>query len=213
MEHKRKVWIFSFEYAGVAKVGGLGEVPANQAKHLAEDFDITVFMPSHGQLESLRTKYEVKKLPLKCVGQINPSQFGSEQSEASCDIRFYGFKIGNVNIILLSGENTFTSRYMDDKTVYNPSTIRGKIALFSLGIRCLVNHFIEKEKEVLPEIVHLHDYHVVLGYLGMKQALNQAGLEIKSILTIHLLTWPRFEFDFFRLCGIDDTPVKVLLNE
>ncbi|GAH35732.1 unnamed protein product, partial [marine sediment metagenome] len=36
MENKKCVWIFSFEYAGVAKVGGLGEVPANQAKYLSE---------------------------------------------------------------------------------------------------------------------------------------------------------------------------------
>jgi starch synthase len=213
MEHKRKIWIFSFEYAGVVKVGGLGEVPANQAKHLANNFDLTVFIPSHGQLETLKSKYDLRKLPVKCVGNLNPSQFGSEQSEAKCDIRFYSFKIGDVKIIVLSGENSFTSRYLDDKTVYNPSTIKGKIVLFSLGIQCLVNHYIEKEKEFLPEIVHLHDYHVVLGYLGMKQALTKAGLEIKSILTIHLLTWPRFEFEFYRLCGIDDTAVKISMRE
>jgi len=213
MQGKRSIWIFSFEYAGVAKVGGLGEVPANQAKHLAKDFDITVFMPSHGQLESLKNKYKLEKLPLKCVGQINPSLFGLEQSKENCDIRFHRFKIENVNVILLSGENSFTSKYLDDKTVYNPTTIRGKIALFSLGIRCLVNHLLEKDPNKIPKVVHLHDYHVVLGYLGMKQALAKKELEVSSIITIHLLTWPRFEYEFFRLCGIDDTPVKVSLNE
>ncbi|MBY8987414.1 MAG: glycosyltransferase [Candidatus Lokiarchaeota archaeon] len=211
MENKKKVWIFSFEYAGVAKVGGLGEVPANQAKQLAEEFDITVFMPSHGQLEGLKNKYKLEKLPFKCVGQINPSLFGSEQSEANCAITFYKFSKENVNIILLSGENSFTSKYLDDKTVYNPTTIRGKIALFSLGIRCLVNYFLENYREKIPEIVHLHDYHVVLGYLGMKQALTKRGLEITSILTIHLLTWPRFEYEFYKLSGVDDTPVRVLM--
>ena len=35
---KDKVWIFTFEYAGIVKVGGLGEVPANQAKHLSNDY-------------------------------------------------------------------------------------------------------------------------------------------------------------------------------
>lgn len=213
MEHKKRIWIFSFEYAGVAKVGGLGEVPANQAKHLAEEFDITVFMPSHGQIEGLKNKYKLEKLPIKCVGQINPSLFGLEQTEANCDIRFYTFKIEGVNIVLLSGENSFTSKYLDDITVYNPTTIRGKIALFSLGIRCLVHHFIEKHKEKLPELVHLHDYHVVLGYLGMKQALTKKGLDITSILTIHLLTWPRFEYEFYKISGIDDTPVKVLMSD
>ena len=54
MESKKSVWIFSFEYAGVAKLGGLGEVPANQARHLSEQFNITVFMPSHGKVEDLK---------------------------------------------------------------------------------------------------------------------------------------------------------------
>ncbi|MFX0076481.1 MAG: glycogen/starch synthase, partial [Candidatus Hermodarchaeota archaeon] len=213
MEAKKRIWIFSFEYAGVAKVGGLGEVPANQAKHLASEFDITVFMPSHGQLDHLKSKYRMEKLPFRCVGQINPTLFGSEQSEANCDIRFYRFKLENVTIILLTGENAFTSKYLDDLTVYNPETIRGKIALFSLGIRCLVSHFIEIDKNKLPEVVHLHDYHVVIGYLGLKQALTKKGLDVSSILTIHLLTWPRFEYEFYRLCGIDDTPIKVSLSE
>lgn len=213
VNNKKKVWIFSFEYAGVAKVGGLGEVPANQAKHLAEEFDITVFMPSHGQLESLKNEHKLEKLPFKCVGQINPSLFGLEQTEANCVITFHKLCIENVNIILLSGENSFTSKYLDDRTVYNPATIRGKIALFSLGIRCLANHFLENYREDLPEIVHLHDYHVVLGYLGMKQALIKKGLEITSILTIHLLTWPRFEYEFYKLCGVDDTPIRILMND
>ncbi len=213
MKEKKNIWIFSFEYAGVAKVGGLGEVPANQAKHLSKEFDITVFMPSHGQLDRLKNEYKLEKLPIKCVGQINPSQFGLEQSKENCDIRFYRFKIENVNVILLSGENSFTSKYLDDITVYNPITIRGKIVLFSLGIHCLVNYFLEKDPDQLPEVVHLHDYHVVLGYLGMKQALTKKGLDVSSILTIHLLTWPRFGYEFFRLCGIDDTPVNVSLNE
>ena len=212
MKTKKKVWIFSFEYAGVAKVGGLGEVPANQAKHLADEFDITVFMPSHGQLERLKKEHKLEKLPFRCVGQINPSLFDSELLEANCMITFYKFCIENVNIIILSGENPFTSKYLDDKTVYNPATIRGKIALFSLGIRCLANHFLENHRENIPELVHLHDYHVVLGYLGLKQALFKKGLEITSILTIHLLTWPRFEYEFYKLSGVDDTPVRMLMN-
>jgi glycogen synthase len=135
IENKKKVWIFSFEYAGVAKVGGLGEVPANQAKQLADQFDITVFMPSHGQLENLKNKYSLEKLPFTCVGQINPSFIGINEQEESYFISFYKFKMENVNIVLVSGENSFTSKYLDDKTVYNPESIKGKISLFSIGIQ------------------------------------------------------------------------------
>ena len=52
----KKVWILTFEYAGIAKVGGLGEVPANQAKNLADKFNLTVFIPSHGKIEELTGK-------------------------------------------------------------------------------------------------------------------------------------------------------------
>lgn len=213
IENKKKVWIFSFEYAGVAKVGGLGEVPANQAKHLVEQFDITVFMPSHGQLENLKNKYKLEKLPFSCVGQINPSFIGIKEQEASYYITFYKFKMENVNIVLVSGENSFTSKYLDDKTVYNPETINGKISLFSIGIQCLVEFFLENNRNKLPEVVHMHDYHVVLPYIGMKQILAKNCLKVASILTIHLLTWPRFEYDFYRASGIDETPIRVLLNE
>ncbi|MHA1349567.1 MAG: glycosyltransferase [Promethearchaeota archaeon] len=211
MENKKKVWIFSFEYAGVAKVGGLGEVPANQAKHLSKQFNITVFMPSHGKVEGLKSKYALEKLPFTCVGAINPTLFGIKEKEASYNISFYKFKRENVEIILLSGDNSFTSKFLDDNIVYNPDTIMGKIALFSLGIRCLTRYFIEN-KISMPNIVHLHDYHVVLAFFGMKQVLARNGLKVASILTIHLMTRPRFEYNFYRICAIDDAPIRVLLN-
>jgi len=212
MENKKCVWIFSFEYAGVAKVGGLGEVPANQAKHLSEQFNITVFMPSHGKVESLKSKYALEKLPFTCVGTINPTLFGIKEKEARYNISFYKFKKENVEIILLSGENSFTSKFLDDNTVYHPNTIMGKIALFSLGIRCLVRYFIKNKRKGLPNIIHLHDYHVVLAFFGMKQVLASKGLKVASILTIHLMTRPRFEYNFYRICAIDDEPIRVLLS-
>lgn len=212
MEKKKCVWIFSFEYAGVAKVGGLGEVPANQAKYLSEQFDITVFMPSHGKVEGLKSKYALEKLPFTCVGTINPTLFGIEEKDAKYNISFYKFKKDNVEIILLSGDNSFTSKFLDDNTVYNPNTIMGKIALFSLGIRCLVRYFIENKIKKIPNIVHLHDYHVVLAFFGMKQILGRKGLKVASILTIHLMTKPRFEYNFYKICAIDDAPIRVLLD-
>jgi len=54
IDKKKNIWIFTFEYAGIAKVGGLGEVPANQAKYLKNDFEVNIFIPSHGQIERLK---------------------------------------------------------------------------------------------------------------------------------------------------------------
>jgi len=212
-ETKKKVWIFTFEYAGVAKVGGLGEVPANQAKHLSNYFDITAFMPSHGQIQKLKERYPWIKLEYSCSGLINASYFSNKYSESFYQISYYQFEIGNVKVVVLAGDNEFTSRFIDDRTVYSPDTIMGKICLFSIGIRSLVKFFLENESHLIPELVHMHDYHVVMSFISMKQILTQNGLEIPAIITIHLLTYPRYEFFFYTLCGIDNNPIKVVLSK
>ncbi len=212
-EKKDNIWIFTFEYAGIVKVGGLGEVPANQAKHLANDYDITVFIPSHGQLPKLNKALEWEKLPLNCVGQINPSRFGVNAPETTYNIAFYRSKINNVNIVLLHGENPFTNRFLDDKIVYNPDTLSGKICFFSMGMCCYIEYLIDKHREFLPNIIHIHDYHAVIPFIGIKQILAKNGLDVASIITIHLLTWPRYGIDFYRICGIDQTPISVNLKD
>jgi starch synthase len=207
---KKKLWIFTFEYAGVAKVGGLGEVPANQAVNLTNQYDITVFMPSHGQIERLKKDLEWEKLQFNSIGQIDPSIFERKESELNYKISFYKFKIKDVNIILLSGENDFTRKFLDDKNVYNPRSINGKICLFSLGISSFIEYLLKNKKEDLADIIHLHDYHVVLPFIVIKQKLFLNNLYIPSLITIHLLTWPRFSIDFFKICGIGNTPIKIL---
>jgi starch synthase len=212
-EYKENIWIFTFEYTGIIKVGGLGEVPANQAKHLANNYEITVFIPSHGQLETLEKNLEWEKLPFNCVGQINPSQFGIYEPEATYNISFYKTRMNRVNIILLHGDNPFTSRFLDDKIVYNPDTLSGKICLFSIGMRCYIDFLIDNRKQELPDIIHIHDYHAVIPFIGIKQILTKNGLDVASVITIHLLTWPRYGIDFYRTCGIDYTPISIHLKE
>jgi starch synthase len=213
IEKKDKVWIFTFEYAGIAKMGGLGEVPANQAKHLKDKYDITVFIPSHGQIDRLKMANTWEKLPFKCTGKIDPHLLGINESTMDYNISFYKLIINNISVFLLTGENSFTKRFLDDKDIYNPDTINVKICLFSLGIRCLIDFLIENRKEVLPDVIHLHDYHVVFPFIGVKQRLGINGLDVPSIITIHLLTWPRYPFDFYSACGISKIPIKILLKE
>ena len=213
MENQRKVWIFTFEYAGIAKFGGLGEVPANQVKNISDSFDITVIMPSHGQVERLKSVYEWKKYPFNCVGQINTEQIGLGTNERSYIISFYEFQFGKAKVILLSGENDFTRNFLDESTIYNPDTFKGKICFFSLGIRCLVEYLIDKGINEIPKVVHLHDYHVVIPFINMKQVLIKNGLDVASIITIHLLTYPRFESNYYYSCGIDNSPISILLKE
>ena len=212
MSTKQKIWIFTFEFAGVMKVGGLGEVPANQAKHLAESYDITVFMPAHGQIEKISQKERIEKLPISYRGEINSDKFGLEESNEIFDISFFKYEKENISIILISGNNSFTSKFLDDPTVYNPDTIKGKVGFFSLGMKFLVDHFLHKYPELLPNIIHLHDYHVVFPYFSIKQLMENHDIFIPSIITIHLLTYPRIEKKFYKAWGIDDTPIRVKLE-
>lgn len=209
---KDKVWIFTFEYAGIVKVGGLGEVPANQVKHLKDDFNITIFMPSHGQIQNLQQSHQMQKLPFKCEGLLNQSFQGDNETQNTYAISFYQLKIKDVNVILLSGENSFTRNFLDDPVVYNPDTLRGKICLFSLGMIYYIDKLVYSQREDLPEVIHLHDYHCVIPYIGIKQTLHKNNLAVFSLITIHLLTWPRYNLDFYKACGIDDTPINISLK-
>ncbi|TFG23032.1 MAG: glycosyltransferase [Promethearchaeota archaeon] len=210
--NKKTVWVFTFEYAGIAKVGGLGEVPSNQAKSLVKDFDLTVFIPSHGQLERLKKSYEVSRLDFNCVGQLDLSPLGLNEPVSSYEISFYKLNLNGVNIVLLCGENTFTRKYLDDKSVYNLDTFTGKLCLYSIGMRSFIEYQIDNKKD-LPNIIHMHDFHVVIPFIGIKQELIKNGLEVSSIITFHLLTWPRYNLDFYHACGIDDTPIKILMED
>src|SRR5207244_12817897 len=59
-----KIWILSYECAGLAQAGGLGEAVAGLARTLAQDskLEVTVFLPSHGRHldKDLRTAYNLK---------------------------------------------------------------------------------------------------------------------------------------------------------
>ncbi|MEM4845180.1 MAG: glycogen/starch synthase, partial [Acidilobaceae archaeon] len=44
------VWIISFEFSGIASLGGLGEAVKSKALVLAKrGFNVTVLMPAHGR--------------------------------------------------------------------------------------------------------------------------------------------------------------------
>jgi len=114
----------------------------------------------------------------------------------------------------LSGENPLSRFFLDDKTIYNPDTIKGKICLYSHGIKCFSNHIVRDQlNEYVPDIIHLHDYHVVLPFIALKQVFTKNKLNTSSILTIHLLTWPRFGLDYYTTCGIDSSPIKLRMKK
>src|SRR2546428_10935366 len=64
-EHSvNRVWMLSYECAGLAQAGGLGEAVAGLARTLAQDskIEVTGFLPRHGRQpdQGLRTTYKLK---------------------------------------------------------------------------------------------------------------------------------------------------------
>lgn len=206
------IWILNFEYQGIAKVGGLGEVSANQTRKLSNSFDFLVLMPSHGQIERLKEVTSVEKLSFNCKGKQDFTFNKKEIKHQEYDITFYQLCLNNVKLILFSGENDFTRKYLDDEIVYNPDTFDGKVCLYSLGMRHYVKHVIETNEIELPDIIHIHDYHAVIPFIAVKQELTKNHFDVSSIITFHLLTWPRYDLEFYRTCGIGDTPFNVLFK-
>jgi glycogen synthase len=212
MNIKKEIWIFTFEYAGIAKIGGLGEVPANQAKFLSTDFNISVFIPSHGRIKELQSKAHFSNISFKSEGKLRGSIFSDDNLEHEYSISFYEMQVNEVNVVLLSGNNEFTRFYLDDQIVYNPDTIKGKILLFNIGMRDYFSFLLESESSKLPSLIHVHDYHPIISIIGIKQLLHSNNLAIPTIITIHLLTYPRFDLTFYKACKIDDEPFIVNLN-
>lgn len=207
-----KVWIFTFEYVGILKVGGLGEVPANQAKSLKDELDITIFMPSHGKKDNFQSSSSIFDLGLNFTGDFIPYEFDIHISHAKYDISLHKVEVNGINVILVSGSNEISKKILEDPRVYSPESLSGKIGLFSYAIRHYVEYLIENNPNLLPDIVHIHDYHPFIAYIAMKQELLKHDLNIPSVITFHLLTWPRKNKRFIKACGIDDTSLLIWLD-
>ena len=210
---KTKVWIFTFEYAGVVKVGGLGEVPANQAYSLKDELDITVFMPSHGKKEIFQSNSKYNDLDLNFSGEFIPYEFDIHIPNAKYVVSLHKIELNGINIILIAGNNDLSEKILEDPRVYSPESLSGKIGLFSYAIRHYVEYLIKNDPKKLPDVVHIHDYHSFIAYIAMKQELVKNNLDIPSVITFHLLTWPRKNKRFIKACGVVDTSLTIWLGK
>src|ERR1700751_3104502 len=84
----RRVWMLSYECAGIAQAGGLGEAVGGLARTLASDYDlkVTVLVPGHGrQLDpDIRRTYQLKE----------ESQFIAQGHRIGTNGVHYGFLSG-----------------------------------------------------------------------------------------------------------------------
>lgn len=216
---KKKLWLFSFEFAGIKKLGGLGEVPSNQSKWISDKYNITLFMPSHGVHfdSNLKNHLQLKKIEWECLSEIDISPYYSKEKNIITkeNIIYLGFLEGTLNgirVILIYGKNEFSSAIIDDPIIYSPKTLLGKFILYSIAIKFYINKILKVAQDQIPQIIHCHDYHGIPAMINVNQQAEKYKINIASVFTIHLLSWPRQPLDFLLRCGIEDRKIKMFFN-
>ncbi|MHA1646291.1 MAG: glycosyltransferase [Promethearchaeota archaeon] len=232
---RKKIWVFAFEFAGIAKVGGLGEVSANQCISLSVDpeLDLEVFMPGHGCHKKLQKSHDFTPLldkqgqPIILESFFDPSYFGiviasggdlmvptlakfqNLTSSNKFQVEIWHGIFKGVSMNLLVGKNEISARILNDSDVYGMDVLNAKLGLFSLAMKEYTRYCVHNSPKKNPDIIHIHDHHPLAALLSCKQTLNHTQHPIHSIITMHLLTWPRRELEFFWKSGVNNEPMKL----
>ncbi len=204
--------MLSYECAGIAQAGGLGEAVAGLSRTLVSDYKIkvTVLLPSHGRHldPQLRERYHFSEEP----------RFIAKDDRVGTNGIHYGFLSGiekgsrdGVDYILVKGLDAPTSRWLDDGVLYDHDLTLEKMALFSRTVKTY-SEFLDsmKRPSELPDLIHANDWHMVPAGVAIKQNLNMMGFLRPLVFTIHLLShvslpWHYASADW---CGITDSRVQ-----
>jgi starch synthase len=213
----RTVWIFSFECAGIVKVGGLGEAVYNIAKHLASrGLDVTLFMPSHGvhNKRDVKEKLILQKEGKPIKGSVKGGIFLPYRGPFRYKIGIQTGSLGGFKAVLFCGLNSAASGVLDDETVYRSGLIEDKSLLWARGISGYIDDLRDLGQS-LPDVLHAHDYHAVPAAVLAKQKLEEHGHKAALVLTIHLLSGEKCSWNYVgkSWCGVENKPHRVYLYD
>ena len=203
-----RVWMFSLECAGLAQAGGLGEAVAGLSKTLALDskLDVSVFLPSHGRHldPGVRETYGLHDL----------STFIARGHRTGVNGLSYNYLAGmekgsrdGVNYFLAKGLDSETSRWLDDPIIYDHEVTFEKMSLLARTLGSYIEYLISMGRtRELPDLIHAHDWHMVPAGTLAKQRLQERGVVVPLVFTVHLLSgvtlpWHYASEDW---CGIRD---------
>ena len=205
-----KVWMFSHECAGIAQAGGLGEAVAGLSKTLALDskLDVSVFLPSHGR--------HLDPLIRESYGLQDLATFIAQGHRTGVNGLWYNYLSGmekgsrdGVNYFLAKGLDSATSRWLDDPIIYDHGGTFEKMSLLARTLGSYAEYLITMgRRSELPDLIHAHDWHMVPAGVLVKQRLQERGVIIPLVFTVHLLSgvtlpWHYASEDW---CGIRDLP-------
>jgi len=185
-----KVWMFSHECAGLAQAGGLGEAVAGLSKTLAVDskLDVTVFLPSHGRHLDPRIR--------DAYGLQDLTTFTAQGHRRGVDGLWYSYLAGmeqgtrdDVNYCLAKGLDLATSKWLDDPMIYDHEATFEKMSLFARTLGGYADYLISMGRiGQLPDLIHAHDWHMVPAGVLVRQHLQERGLNVPLVFTVHLLS-------------------------
>lgn len=204
----KNVWIFSFECAGTVKVGGLGEAVYNITKHLANrDFNVTLFMPSHGihKKPEARKRLNFQDSNITIKGSLKGNNFLPYRSPFKYKIGALKGFLQGFKVTLFYGLNKATSEILDDAIVYSANKVEDKALLLARGTSGYIEH-LKDTKQNFPDIIHAHDYHTIPAAVSAKQKLETYNHKTAFVLTIHLLSGKKVSWNYLgeNWCGIEN---------
>ncbi|MEM0340011.1 MAG: glycogen/starch synthase [Acidilobaceae archaeon] len=195
----KTIWILTFEYSGVASLGGLGEAVRTRAESLAKTgLNVTVFMPSHGRHANPEIR---ERLGLRDTG------FKECGFRRGLDGRFYRYCLGaeettinKVRLILFKGLDGSTKTSFDLWDVY--FNVEEKASLFARAIKAFT------ERSQLPDLVEVNDWHSVLAGVVVKELAERRGVALPLLFTIHLSGSPSFPWHYASRdwSGLEEVP-------
>lgn len=191
----RKVWILTFEFSGIVKVGGLGEAVSTIAHELSRrGFEVTAIMPSHG----LRP-HGFKELGAGCSGV----RYGADGREYSYDLTLLEGYVGNVRVVLIGGRSGSPQQPVDVWPPY--SYVEEKACLLARATRCLTQIY------GYPDLVHTNDWHTALAASVLKVDAERQGYALPVLYQIHLRGSPSFPWHYGseQWCGLPNTQQRV----
>jgi starch synthase len=181
--------MLSYECAGLAQAGGLGEAVAGLARTLAKDsrLEVTVFLPSHGRHldQDLRTAYSLRE---ETTFIANGYRTGTNH----VDYHYLagveeGFR-DSVHFVLVKGLDRQTRRWLDHRTLYDRDVLFEKMSLFARTMKTYSDYLLATGlRSDLPDLIHAHDWHVIPAAVAIKQSLQENRVTVPLVFTIHLL--------------------------
>jgi len=196
-EAVNKVFLLTFEYAGLVKVGGLGEAVRQYATALARrGIDVTVLMPSHGRHLDPNRGFPLSPLDFRVCGDRR----GLDGRPYPYCLGAEGTEVDGIEVVMFKGLDTATGLVFDRWYPYE--NVEEKAALFA---RAVVSY---AERYGLPDLIHANDWHSGLAGIALRDYAERKGLAIPLVYTIHLSSGYSFPWHYASAewAGLPDRP-------